>query len=141
MNKSTIFSNAWSIARDAAAKFGGSVKSFFAEALKMAYRATELTVDALVKLGGSEWIKGDYHRVYFNGEALCEIIGLSYSTYKTGNVSFAVLNGVKISNTKAASLRARLFTGKLWFDVKTGEFASRDMNEEIFETVVAAIKK
>lgn len=141
MNKSTIFSNAWSIARNAAAKFGGSVKSFFAEALKMAYRATELTVEALVKLGGSEWIKGDYHRVYFNGDALCEIIGLSISTYKTGNVSFAVMNGEKISNTKASSLRSRLFTGKFWFDAKTGEFASRDMSSEIFETVIAAIKK
>ncbi|WP_261465888.1 hypothetical protein [Serratia entomophila] len=141
MNKSTIFSNAWSIARNAAAKFGGSVKTFFAEALKMAYRATELTVEALVKMGGSEWIKGDYHRVYFNFDALCEIIGLSYSTYKTGNVSFAMYNGSKISNTKAAALRARLSTGKIWFDVKTGEFSSRDMSAEIFETVVAAIKK
>ncbi|CAI1636684.1 Uncharacterised protein [Serratia entomophila] len=107
----------------------------------MAYRATELTVEALVKMGGSEWIKGDYHRVYFNFDALCEIIGLSYSTYKTGNVSFAMYNGSKISNTKAAALRARLSTGKIWFDVKTGEFSSRDMSAEIFETVVAAIKK
>lgn len=37
MNKSSLFVNAWNIARAAAAKFGGSVKSYFAESLKAAH--------------------------------------------------------------------------------------------------------
>ncbi len=40
MNKSTLFVTAWSIARTAAIKFGGSVKSYFSESLKMAHAMT-----------------------------------------------------------------------------------------------------
>ncbi|MFX9608439.1 hypothetical protein ABTU70_19605, partial [Acinetobacter baumannii] len=34
----TLFSEAWAMARAAQRKFGGRVRSFFAEALKQAYR-------------------------------------------------------------------------------------------------------
>lgn len=36
-NVQTVMTNAWSIARKGAAKFGGSVKMYFAQALKMAW--------------------------------------------------------------------------------------------------------
>ncbi|WP_158784177.1 hypothetical protein [Pantoea sp. BAV 3049] len=141
MTKSKLFLNAWSIARDAAAKFGGSVKSYFAEALKMAHKGIELTVESLIKIGGNEWVKGDYHRVYFNAATMIKFIGLSYSTYKTGNISSATLNGNHISNGKAASIRNGLAACKFWFDAKKGEFDSRDMSSDLFETVVNSIKR
>jgi len=44
MNRAQIFTNAWNIARTAATKFGGAVKSFFIEALKMAYKGEALSL-------------------------------------------------------------------------------------------------
>lgn len=38
MTKSQIFTTAWVIAKQGAAKFGGSSKEYFAEALKLAYK-------------------------------------------------------------------------------------------------------
>ncbi|AXC66307.1 hypothetical protein DOE63_12530 [Salmonella enterica subsp. diarizonae serovar 59:z10:-] len=58
MNKSTLFITAWNMSRDAAAKFGGSVKSYFAESLKLAYGRTRLvTLESCLKIGGKLWEK------------------------------------------------------------------------------------
>ena len=38
MTKSNIFKTAWRIAKEGAAKFGGSSKEYFAESLKLAYK-------------------------------------------------------------------------------------------------------
>lgn len=38
MNKSNLFKTAWTIAKEGAAKFGGSSREYFAEALKLAYK-------------------------------------------------------------------------------------------------------
>jgi hypothetical protein len=45
MSKSDTFKTAWSYARYAAKKFGGKAKEYFAECLKRAYRATEMTLN------------------------------------------------------------------------------------------------
>jgi len=42
MTKSELFKKAWEISRQAFNKFGGSVKSFFSEALKMARKGESL---------------------------------------------------------------------------------------------------
>jgi hypothetical protein len=39
ITKSKIFSAAWAVAKQGAAKFGGSARQYFAEALRMAYAA------------------------------------------------------------------------------------------------------
>ena len=69
INKTELFKTAWNIARDAAKRFGNSVRSYFAEALKEAWKQikqSKITVDFLISKGGKEWKKGNYHRVYFN---------------------------------------------------------------------------
>lgn len=38
MTKSNLFKTAWRIAKEGAAKFGGSSKEYFAESLKLAYK-------------------------------------------------------------------------------------------------------
>lgn len=92
MNKSTLFITAWNISRDAAAKFGGSVKSYFAESLKLAYSRTRLvTLEACLKIGGKLWEKNGMHRVYFNGDIVAAAVGFEYDTYKTGNIKWACL--------------------------------------------------
>ena len=123
MNKSQLFSNAWNIARKAAVEFGGSVKSYFAEALKMAYRAgKKISAEALEALGGKRWTKNAMDRVYFNGEVNAKMIGFSYSSYKTGNVSSASLRGESISNNRASSIRTSIFCCKCWFDLNDQAF-------------------
>ncbi|ECA1856359.1 hypothetical protein EJH18_26295, partial [Salmonella enterica subsp. enterica serovar Chailey] len=148
MNKSAIFSNAWNIARSAAAKFGGSVKSFFPESLKMAYAqmsaAKELTIDSCLRLGGNLWEKNGMCRVYFNSDVVSEVIEFDYSTYKTGNISSASLGGSHLSNCRARSIRSMLSTTKFWFDAADGKvhargFDSRDLSmSDVCKAIKAA---
>ncbi|WP_105980142.1 hypothetical protein [Staphylococcus simulans] len=53
MTKSQIFKNAWAIAKHGKKKFGGKVKEYFAEALKMAYKGIVL---ANPEIEIPEWI-------------------------------------------------------------------------------------
>ena len=53
MNKSNLFKNAWAIARQGQKQFGGNVKQYFAEALKMVYRGIVL---AKPEIEIPEWI-------------------------------------------------------------------------------------
>ncbi|ECC3255692.1 hypothetical protein YD04_002149 [Salmonella enterica subsp. enterica] len=148
MNKSTIFSNAWNIARNAAAQFGGSVKSYFAESLKLAYThisaTKELTIEACERIGGKLWEKNGMSRVYFNIDVVSSIIDFDYSTYKTGNISSASLNGAHISNGRASSIRSMLSTTKFWFDAADGKvhargFDSRDLSmSDVCKSIKAA---
>ncbi|MBJ6360894.1 hypothetical protein ACFOQM_06220 [Paenibacillus sp. GCM10012307] len=54
MTKKAVMVKAWKVARSAAAKFGGKVKQYFAEALRQAWKATRLPQPAkLETLTGS----------------------------------------------------------------------------------------
>jgi len=70
---------------------------------------------------GNLWEKGTMARVYFNGDsfltALKEEMGLEYTTYKTGNMSSATLDGVKISNSQAK----KMIPFKIYFDCNKNE--------------------
>lgn len=54
MTKTEIFSNAWTIAKTAQTKFGGNVKEYFAESLKLAYKLSgeKNVVEATLKMAG-----------------------------------------------------------------------------------------
>lgn len=55
MTKSEIFTAAWELAKQGAAKFGGSSKEYFAEALKIAYqRSNTKIIYTLEVAGGSK---------------------------------------------------------------------------------------
>ncbi|EBG8067310.1 hypothetical protein CQK57_03445 [Salmonella enterica] len=132
MNKSTLFTNAWTIARNAANQFGGSVKSYFAESLKLAYTQMsapkELTAASCLRLGGKLWEKNGMSRVYFNSDVVSEVIEFDYSTYKTGNISSASLGDSHLSNCRASSIRSMLSTTKFWFDAADGKIHARGFN-------------
>ena len=103
----------------------------------------QITVEKLVEVGGSEWQKGNNHRVYFND--LHKWYGLETSHYKTGNISSATLDGEPISNSKAAQIMKRFGYTKIDFDVATGKFISQRSNswgatDSEIEEVVKAIK-
>ncbi|NTV70114.1 MAG: hypothetical protein HGA71_08220 [Azonexaceae bacterium] len=80
-----------------------------------------MEIQALIKAGGAEWIKGEHHRVYFNN--LADLAGFDADHYaSSGRISGATLNGKLLSNSKAQEIESALKFGKLYFDVKAEIF-------------------
>ena len=95
---------------------------------------TENMIKALESKGFHRWTKGDYDRLYANAEDF----GLYTESYNSGNIKYAELNGVKISNAAAG----RILSAKIYIDVKTGELITSRITadaDEIVEAVKAAI--
>lgn len=66
---------------------------------------TTFTADAALALGGRTWTgRTGVTRVYLNEDVWAPLIGLEVDRYKTGNVSYATLNGYPLSNAKATEL-------------------------------------
>ena len=87
MNKKQIMTNAWKIARNGAAKFGGSAKEYFAEELRMAWAiAKKGYVFVLKKHYAKEWKNYGKHRLYINGEM--EVLVNAWGNVQTRKVSF-----------------------------------------------------
>lgn len=113
--KKEIMVNAWKIAREGQKAFGGKVRDYFAQALKMAWAQAKngLDIEALEKKGFNRWTKGNLDRLYFNLEKSGD---LELDYYKNGNLRAADLNGERISNAEAC----RLLAVKCFIDLKNG---------------------
>lgn len=83
---------------------------------KPAVKTVVFTAETMVAIGGSRWTKNDMDRVYINNWA--RFIGLEVSTYNTGNISSATLDGERISNSEAGRLLGMV--EKVYFDVTDG---------------------
>lgn len=94
---------------------------------------TKITVEKLVALGGKLWEKGDMKRVYFNYPELTKFYGLAYDGWK-----FTV-DGERVSNNSGHQIGSALRNGKFWFNLATGEFASKGMSEKMTEKLIARI--
>lgn len=70
-------------------------------------------IEKLESMGYRRWQKGEMDRLYINPKN----IGLEVEYYNTGNVRYAELNGVHISNAEAR----RIMGGKYYIDVKTAK--------------------
>ena len=91
-------------------------------------------IKALESKGFHRWTKGDYDRLYANAEDF----GLYTESYNSGNIRYAELNGVKISNAAAG----RILSAKIYIDVKTDKLITSRITadaDEIVEAVKAAI--
>jgi len=97
----------------------------------------------LIVLGGNEWKKGDYHRIYFNSQSLQEFYGLELEYYKTGSISHATLDGERISHSQARKELGNLSDNwvKFWYDVPTQKFHAKGMDQEVFDKIVNRIKE
>ena len=93
----------------------------------------KITVEKLIALGGKLWEKGDMKRVYFNYEELASFYGLEYDGWK-----FTV-DGKKVSNNSGRQFASALRNGKFWFDLATGEFASRGMSDKMTDKIIERI--
>lgn len=95
---------------------------------------TEKMIKALESKGFHRWTKGDYDRLYANAEDF----GLYTESYNSGNIRYAELNGVKISNAAAG----RILSAKIYIDIKTDKLITSRITadaDEIVEAVKAAI--
>jgi len=95
-------------------------------------------IGALEAIGGNRWQKGEMDRVYIND--LVKWVGLEVKRYKTGNISYAELNGEKISNSRADKIMNRL-DGKLWWDVVEGAWDWKWIAEDDAEEIIDAIEE
>ena len=93
----------------------------------------KITVEKLIALGGKLWEKGDMKRVYFNYEELADFYGLKYDGWKY------TVDGEKVSNNSGRQFAFALRNGKFWFDLATGEFASKGMSEKMTAKIVNRI--
>lgn len=106
--KRNVMIKAWSIAREAAAKFGGKAVEYIAEALRMAWaearKPADITerVDELTRMGFNRWQKNGMDRMYINATTM----GLTCTYYKTGNIHSATFQGYSVSNSEARGLKA-----------------------------------
>ena len=96
------------------------------------------TVEQLIAVGGSEWQRGNNHRVYFND--LAGLYGLSTNHYNTGNISSARLHGEKISNSRARELSNTLRTAKLWYDVAESKFMAIGLEPPMMQIIIGTIR-
>ena len=97
------------------------------------------STEKMIALGGSEWIRGEMHRIYFNSNVTAELIKFEYCLRKS-RVCSAILNGEGISNAKGQELLSALDFGKIWFDLADGKFHGKNISDELFEKIVAAIQ-
>jgi len=98
------------------------------------------TVKQLTKAGGKLWKKNKLKRVYFGN--LPKYIRIEIEQYKTGNISSATLGGLPISNTRAQRIISTLNFGKIWYDLKTDKFETKNLDEyadEIIESIKSDI--
>ena len=93
----------------------------------------------LVAVGGKAWVSGDgtKHRVYFN--ALDRWYGLQYTTYNTGSVASATLDGQHLSNSDARRILVATQSGKLWYDLDSGQWGSRDLDSHYYQHIAQTI--
>ena len=137
-----IMMRAWEIAKNAVAQFGGKVREYMAEALRMAWAEAKGTaqqsrdsiIEALTKKFGRWTKKGSngkvYDRIYFNGTDL----GMEVSYYRSGNISSAAVDGESISNCEAR----RIMGSKAYFDLTDNTLHMDSTMERHFGTKITA---
>ena len=92
-------------------------------------------IEKLEAKGFKRWTKGTMDRFYINADKF----GLDVEYYKTGNVSYAALNGERISNSEGRAILG----GKYYVDIATGEVNVKicgyhgDEVRELIEKIVA----
>lgn len=139
-DKKELMKEAWNIAREGQKAFGGKVSEYFAESLKMAWAQAKnsLDIEALEQKGFSRWSKSNMDRLYFNIQKSGH---MDVDYYKTGNISYASVDGEEISHRFAGQILAV----KCFIDLKNdnrlviqyGGPEAREVVENVVKKVLA----
>lgn len=135
MTKSELFKAAHAMARKVI-QAGDDYRATFGAALKILLSKPSL-LEQLIAIGGALWEKAGMRRIYFNNAA--ELYGLTYSTYKTGNISSARLDGEEISNSQASKILNKI--GKIYFDLADDKIkGDRWTSQDTLNVIAARIR-
>lgn len=85
---------------------------------------------------GCEWKNYGKERIYFD---TADLIGLTYGQYKTGNISYAEINGEKISNAECRRILKKI-SGKAFYDIQSKEFVCYNCDAEYKEIIIEKMK-
>ncbi len=98
------------------------------------------TKEQIKAVGGNIWEKNGMVRAYFND--LPGIYGLEIERYNTGNIRNAKLDGEYCSNSEARRLidKMGMGDGKLWYDFADEKFHGKNLDSEMFKSLVEKIK-
>jgi len=103
----------------------------------------EKIITCLVELGGNHWEKYGKNRVYFDGSKLAVSLGYEWDNYNTGNISYAKLDGEKISNSEMNRVLNSL-NCKLYYDLDDEKFhwyTSPGIRQEHIEMGIEFLKE
>lgn len=93
-------------------------------------------IETLVRMGGREWVKGDYHRVYFPAQAVLTIAGV--------NEIGAYIPGVgKMSKAWMGKCQGGLEMARPYYNVADGAFYAGTMNDAasgVWDIALGAMK-
>ena len=96
-------------------------------------RLTDEQIETLEKAGFRRWTKYGKDRLYASPAA----IGLELDYYKSGNISYATLNGEQTSNSYARKLLS--YIDGLYIDVETSKITGSPRGIEILEERLSAM--
>ncbi|MFE1451951.1 helix-turn-helix domain-containing protein [Streptomyces olivaceoviridis] len=85
--------------------------------MKRPARPVVYSIETMTAIGGRRWQKNDMDRVYLNGFET--VPGLELDHYKSGNISYATLDGEKVSNAEGGRLATAV--DKVYFDAADGK--------------------
>ena len=85
--------------------------------MKRPARPVVYSVETMTAIGGRRWTKNGMDRVYLNDFAT--VPGLELDHYKSGNISYAALDGETISNAEGGRLSTAV--DKVYFDAADGK--------------------
>jgi hypothetical protein len=97
------------------------------------------TLNQLQAAGGKLWENAPHRRVYFND--LHAYLGLNVTRYNTGNISYAELDGEKISNGQARKMILGLSEAKVYYCLTSNKFQAKGLSEEDFGEIRLAIEE
>lgn len=87
---------------------------------KMKTRRTKpviFSIETMTAIGGRRWQKNGHDRVYLND--FQTVPGLELDHYKSGSISYATLDGEKVSNAEGGRLATAV--DKVYFDAADGK--------------------
>lgn len=91
---------------------------------------TRATAEALIAHGyARRWTQAGKDRAYLTKEAILAAMNLKISRYGTGNISYAELDGEKISNSEAKRILLDLHNAAPYVDMLTGYYERRAVSE------------
>lgn len=80
--------------------------------MKRPARPIVYSIETITAIGGNRWQKAGKDRVYLND--FTEYLGVDYDTYNSGSISWAALDGTKVSNAEGGRLLGAV--DKVYFD-------------------------